>query len=151
MVGGPAVDSFLKRHRTVAIDTSAFIYLVERHPRYHDPCELVFRRVQSGQVAACTSTLTLLEVLVAPHQKGDEELVMKYYALLTTYPHLKLLPLTSEIADRAAQIRAAHRLKTPDAIQAATAVHFAATGFICNDAAFRRVRELDCLILEDIT
>ena len=151
MVNAPALETLLKRHRSVAIDTSAFIYLVEHHPRYHDLCERIFHRIESGQITACTSTLTLLEVLVGPYQKGNEELVMKYYALLTTYPNLTWLPLTGEIADRAAQIRAAYRLRTPDSIQAASALAFGATAIICNDAAFRKVAALECLLLDDHT
>ena len=62
------MDAFLARHQLIALDTSAFIYFVERHPRYF---------------AACTSTLTLLEVLVGPYQSRNEELALKFYSLFS--------------------------------------------------------------------
>lgn len=148
MVAG--VDAFLKRHRRLALDTSVFIYFVEQNSKYHGACDAIFRHMESGALTVCTSTLTLLEVLVGPYRQGNEDLAMKFYALLSTYPNLAWLPLSNTVADLAAKFRADHRLKTPDAIQAATAVHFGATGFICNDAAFRRIGELECLILEDL-
>ena len=143
------MDAFLTRHRLIALDTSAFIYFVERHPRYFGACEKVFRVIESGHIAACTSTLTLLEILVGPYQSRNEELALKFFSLLSTYPHLTWTPLTMDIADRAAKIRAELRLRTPDSIQAASAVASGATGFICNDAAFRRVENLECCVLDD--
>ena len=38
-------------------------------------------------------------------------------------------------------------LKTPDAIHAASAICQGATGFICHDRAFTKIREMDCLVL----
>jgi predicted nucleic acid-binding protein len=54
------------------------------------------------------------------------------------------------IADTAARIRAAHRLRTPDALQAATAVQSEATGLVTNDSVFERVKEFETLVLEDL-
>ncbi len=53
-------------------------------------------------------------------------------------------------ADQAARLRAMCRLRTPDAIQAATALSAQVSGFITNDAAFSRVPELDVLLLDDL-
>ena len=54
------------------------------------------------------------------------------------------------VADIAARLRAEHSLKTPDSIQAASAIVSGATGFICNDKAFKKVRELECMVLDDL-
>jgi predicted nucleic acid-binding protein len=55
-----------------------------------------------------------------------------------------------EIADSSAHLRADLNLRTPDAIQASTAIYSAATGFISNDPVFRKVQALDVLILDDL-
>jgi predicted nucleic acid-binding protein len=133
----------------VFLDTSAFIYLVEKHPRYFPLCERIFGALEAGRTQASTSTLTLLEVLVQPYQLKDDDLVFKFYALLTSYPHLTWVPMTLKVADHAAKLRAEHRLKTPDAIQAATAISRGATGFICNDKAFGKVNNFESLIIDD--
>jgi len=73
----------------------------------------------------------------------------RYFPLRGPIPNLTWVPLTLNVADRAAKLRAEHRLKTPDAIQAASAISRGATGFICNDKIFERVVDFETLIIED--
>ncbi len=148
MVSSQSSD-FFKKHRKVYLDTSVFIYFVERHSRYYDLCDQIFKDLEEGRIEAATSTLTLIEILVQPYRLKKEELVLKFYSLFTTYPNLKWIQLTLDISDLAAKLRAEHNLKTPDAIQIASALSGGATGFVCNDKAFRRVKEIECLILGD--
>src|SRR2546425_866017 len=82
------------------------------------------------------------------YRESDEENAAKYYALLSTYPNLEWVSPTLEIADLAAEIRALHRLRTPDALQAATAVHSNVTTFLTNDPVFRRIKNFEALILD---
>jgi predicted nucleic acid-binding protein len=138
-----------KKHRKVYLDTSVFVYFVEHHPRHFNFCNTIFEDIEEGRIEAATSTLTLLEILVQPYRMKKEELVLKFYSLFTTYPHLKWVQLTLGISDLAARLRAEHNLKTPDAIQMASALSAGATGFVCNDKGFRKIKEMECLILED--
>jgi len=149
VVAPQLLDAFLKKHSLVFLDTSSFIYFVERHPRYSHFCETLFDRIEAGKTRATTSTLSLLEVLVKPYRQNNEELVMKFYALLTSFPHLTWVSMTLNVADRAAKLRAEHQLKTPDSIQAASAITCGATGFICNDKIFKKVKEFESLIIND--
>ena len=84
----------------------------------------------------------------------DEQRVNEFYALLSTYPnlepHLEWVDSTLTIADEAARIRARHRLRTPDALQAATALDTGATGLISNDPAFGRVEGFETLVPDQI-
>jgi hypothetical protein len=41
-------------------------------------------------------------------------------------------------------------MRTPDAIQAATAVQSGATGFISNDPVFQQVEGFETLVLDDL-
>lgn len=147
---GSRLGEFFKTHSKVYLDSSIFIYFVERHPLYFNPCDEIFRNMEEGRIEAKTSTLTLLEILVQPYRQKKEELVFEFYSLFTTYPNLKWIELSAGISDLAARLRAEHNLKTPDAIQAASAISSGAAGFICNDEVFRRVRDIECLILEDL-
>ena len=92
----------------------------------------------------------MLELLVKPYRYDESDETDNIYALLSTYPHLDWQPVSLGIADRAAQVRADINLKTPDAIQAATALIAGATGLISNDPAFRRVTDLEVMILDDL-
>lgn len=144
-----SIERFIKKHHRVALDTSVFIYFIEEHSDYYPFCDKVFESIETGLIKASTSTLSLLEVLVQPYRMKKDDLVYKFYSLLSTYPNLTWIDMNLKIADISARLRAEHKLKTPDSIQAASAVLSGATGFICNDKAFKRVREIECLVLDD--
>jgi predicted nucleic acid-binding protein len=92
----------------------------------------------------------MTELLVLPYREGDDPRANDFYALLSTYPNLAWIAPNLEIADLAARIRAVHRLRTPDALQAATAAHSRATGLITNDAVFERVKGFQTLVLDKL-
>jgi predicted nucleic acid-binding protein len=144
-----ALARFLDRHRIIGLDTSPFIYHLETHPRYGSVAAEVFEWLEQ-RGAAVTSTITMTELLVHPYRKEDLDRVNTIYALTSTYPHLSWMPVTLALADAAARLRAKYGLRTPDAIQVATAVSGAATGFIGNDEGFRRVTELEVLLLDSV-
>jgi len=74
----------------------------------------------------------------------------EYRRLLTTFPNLRLCEVSRSIAEAAARLRAAYGLPLPDMIQAATAMAAQATGFVTNDPSFKRVEDLEILILDDV-
>jgi predicted nucleic acid-binding protein len=92
----------------------------------------------------------MAELLVQPYRNADLERVNQYYALLTTYPNLLWIAPDLEIADMAAKFRAEYRLKMPDALQAATAAKAQASGFVTNDAAFKRVAQFETLQFDEL-
>jgi len=144
-----SLNNFLQNHKAVYVDTSVFIYFVEKKARYHEICESIFKDIESGAIQASTSTLTLLEVLVTSYKLKRDDLVLSFYSLFSTYPNISWVNLTLGISDLAAKLRAEHGLKTPEAIQAASAISCGAKGFICNDGVFEKVKDLDCLIMDD--
>jgi predicted nucleic acid-binding protein len=91
----------------------------------------------------------MTELLIRPYREGNADRVNQFYSLLSTFPNLEWLPVTLEISDEAARFRADYRLRTPDAIQAATAVKGMATGFLTNDFSFKRIEAFETLVLLD--
>jgi predicted nucleic acid-binding protein len=140
----------LSRHSKVGLDTSIFIYQVEENKKYFHLTDSIFAWLEGPRAQAVTSTITLLELLVQPYRLGDIDRVNKFYALLSTFPHLEWVAPTLEIVDMGARVRAECNLRTPDAIQAATAVSGEATGFISNDGGFKRVAALEVILLDDL-
>lgn len=143
--------AFLARHRCLAADTMVFIYYLEDHPRYAPLLQPLFQAWEEGRVAGVTSVLTLLEILVKPLREGRPAVARDYRDLLTTYPHLALVPVDAEIAERAADLRARYGLRPPDALQVATALHAGATAFLTNDARLKAVRELEVVLLDELS
>jgi predicted nucleic acid-binding protein len=149
-LGVARLDAFLRRHRRIALDTSVFIYQLENHPRYVVLTDRVFFWLEQPKGRAVTSTITMTELLVQPYRDGDQRRADEFYGLLSTYPNLNWIAPTLDIADSAARIRAAHGLRTPDALQAATAVQAAASGLITNDSVFKRVTGFETLVLDQV-
>lgn len=147
MVSLPILEGFLRRHKKVGLDSSVLIYFIEDHPQFGALAQKIFESIEMGRNEGVCSPLTLLEVLVQPYRKNDEERINQFYGLLTTYPHLTWMGLSVEIADVGAQLRAKYQLKTPDSILLATTVWSGGTGFIGNDTYLKRVTELDVLVL----
>jgi len=117
----------------VALDTAPFIYLIEEHPQYLPIVRPVFAAIAAGKLPAVTSGLTLLETLVQPYRVGNAVLAERYEALLTRSRGLHLVEITRAVCRVAAQLRAAHALKTPDALQLATALITKCPIFLTND------------------
>lgn len=130
----------------IALDTAAFIYLIEENPRYLPLLEPLFARVDKGQARIATSAITLLEVLVLPYRVGDFRLAERYRELLTRSAGLRLVGLDNAQLCAAAQLRALYRVKTPDALQVAAALSTEGRALVTND---RRLPEIPGLrILE---
>jgi predicted nucleic acid-binding protein len=140
---------FLQRQRRIAVDTSILIYHMEANARYRAVADAVFSWVEKAGHEAVTSTITMTELLVPAYRESDERRVEEFYGLLSTYPNLQWLAPDLETADLAAKLRAQYRLRTPDALQAATALRATATGLITNDPVFARIREFETAILDE--
>ena len=147
MVSPSTLGRFLKKHKQVGLDSNILIYFIEGSPVYQKLTKKVFESIEAGNNMGVCSTLSLLEILVQPYRNKNEELVNQFYGMLTTYPHLTWVDMSLEIADLGAQFRAKYNLKTPDSILLATAVHSQASGFIGNDSKFKKVTEVDILML----
>ncbi len=97
-----------------------------------------------------TSVVTLTEVLTKPIQASDARLIQIYREMLLESQNFTLLPITAAIAERAAELRAAYQLKTPDALQIAAALQAGCEGFVTNDRQLQLVKELRIVILDDL-
>jgi len=145
-----SLAEFLRKHKRIGLDTSIFIFEVEESRKYIEIVHPVFQWLEKPESYGITSAVSMLELLVHPYRRSDLDTVNKFYALLSTYPNLHWVELTLPVADAAARLRAEFNLKTPDAIQAASAMSLQATGFISSDPAFKRLDTLDVLVLDDL-
>ena len=134
----------------IGIDTNLFIYFIEDHPKYGSWCSSLFDLIERGDNPAVTSTITLLELLVQPYREQKDDLTQRIFALTSTYPGIEWKPVTMAVADRGAELRARYRLSTPDAIQLATAIGSKAARFYGNDRTLRRVKEIECIIVDQV-
>lgn len=138
------------RGEIVGLDTAPIIYWVEENPNYLRLVQPFFEALDRGEFEAVTSTVSLLEVLVYPIRCGNMKLAKQYREILLRAKGLATLQLDEEIAERAAELRANYNVRTPDAIQLATALHLNATYFLTNDAGLPPISELSVLLLREM-
>jgi predicted nucleic acid-binding protein len=150
VVGVSTTQGLPPERERIGLDTNLFIYFLEDHLRYGAWCASLFDRIERGHNPAVTYTITLLELLVQPYREQKEDLAQKIFALTSSYPRIEWVPVSMDLADQAAELRARYRLSTPDAIQLATAIGYRATRFYGNDRGLRRVKEIECLIVDDL-
>lgn len=132
----------------VAIDTVAFIYLIEAHPTYLPMVEPVFAAIAKGALEGVTSALTLLETLVVPLRNGDRPLAERYEAILSGSLGLRCVDIDRDVVRDAALVRAATGIRTADALQVATALRAGASSFVTNDRKIPSMPGLAVLLLD---
>lgn len=137
-------------HRLIALDTPVWIYHFEGSAAYGRAADAVLEAVSSGRVAAVASELVLLELLVAPLKKGAQDVADELEMTLLHFPNLRLAPVTRTVLVRAAEVRAHHGLRTPDAIMIATAIESGATLAVTNDDAWRKIDGIEVLLVRDL-
>jgi predicted nucleic acid-binding protein len=129
----------------VALDTQIFIYFIEEDGRYLPLIKSLFEAIDSGDLLAVTSGLSLMEVLVVPYRSGNAALADRYESLLTRSRGLRFIEVDRPLLKAAAQLRATFKLKSPDAIQVAAALVCDCTSFLTNDRRIRTVPGLKIL------
>jgi predicted nucleic acid-binding protein len=136
--------------KVVGLDTAPLIYFMERNPKYIDMMRLFFKLFDLGDFRLVTSTVTLLEVLVHPLQQKNTILAQEYREILLNQESLTVVELTPDIAEKSAQLRAIYSLRSPDAIQMATAICEGASFFLTNDARLPSLPALTVLVLDNL-
>ena len=133
----------------VALDTVAIIYFIEEHPLFLPLIAPIFDQVDSGQLHAVTSAVTLLEVLVIPYRAGNLALASRYEELLTRSRGFHTIELDRAQLRAAAQLRALYRLRTPDALQLAAALSQGCSSLVTNDRDLPALPNLRIIQLRD--
>lgn len=133
----------------IALDTMAWIYEFEAHPRFGPVTHALFTElIGTGRNPAGTSLLVLGELLVRPLALGRNDLAAEYRRIVKSGAGLSVWDVTREVVEKAADLRARHRLKMLDALHVASAIVNGAEVFVTNDAGLNRVDEITLLILD---
>jgi predicted nucleic acid-binding protein len=129
------------------LDACALIYRFEGAAPFRTAAMDLMAQLtaQQDSVELAMSRLSVLECRVKPLREGNAALLKRYDDFFAA---VHILELSSAVVDAATQLRARYGLKTPDALQAASA--FAASEralFVTADAGFARVAGLDVRLI----
>jgi len=133
--------------KTVGLDTAPLIYFIEENPAYIETVRFFFEAMDRGDFLIVTSTVTLLEVLVHPFRSNNRKLAAEYRDILLN-SKLTILEVSTSIAEQAAQLRAAHNIRTPDAIQVSAALSAGASYFLTNDIRLPKIPSIQIFSLD---
>jgi predicted nucleic acid-binding protein len=136
--------------QVVGLDTAPLIYFIEENLHYLDITDAFFEAMFRGEFSVVTSVITVSEVLVYPLRQRNTGLAQQYREILFNSQGLTTIEVFPDIAETAAQLRADYNLRTPDAIQIATAIHGGASFFLTNDARLPSLPGLTVLVLNQL-
>lgn len=117
----------------VYLDSCIVIHLVEGTGPLRRAIDSVLDAQPKGET--WVSDLVRMECLVGPLQLGRRAVQERFESFFDT---VAFVPLSREVFSLAAELRARHRLKTPDAIHLAAAVTGGCDEFWTSDARLER-------------
>lgn len=118
------------------LDSCVVIYLVEGAEDYRAVVQSALE--SSCPEETCVSDLVRLECRVGPIRRNDAAMLERFDQFLGA---AHVVPLTSTVYDLAAELRAHHRVRTPDAIHAAAAIHHGCDEFWTNDRRLSAIED----------
>lgn len=134
----------------IFLDTSCFIYVVEKNNEYNEKVKILFDKITVGEITAISSIITLSEVLVQPIKNNDTTLINLYIELFNQLPNFSLVSPNYGTAIQAARIRAGSNISLPDAYQLALANEHNCKSFVTNDNGLKKFKDLEVLVLNDL-
>ncbi|MDR3214572.1 MAG: type II toxin-antitoxin system VapC family toxin [Azoarcus sp.] len=115
------------------LDTSMVIHLVERSvPEQEAILIAALNERAARKPLLCWTELTRLECRVKPLRERDKDL-LSCYDMFFSQPAASHVPIDKTVFDLATELRARHRLKTPDALHLAAAIEAGCEEFWTND------------------
>jgi len=127
----------------IALDTNVIIYFLEGVEPQASKVEKILDTIVRGKDEGLFSTITIAEVLTGFYIARDISKADKAKKLLKdlTLNSFKIVPVTFEIADLAANLRAKRGGRLPDALIVATALNQKANCIYTQDKDIQRYIE----------
>lgn len=144
------ISAALQSANRIYVDTSPFIYLVEKQKQSFTKMFRIFELIESTPLQVVTSAITITELIVQPLRSGNTDLAQEYHDVLVSNNQCSLASVTKDVAITAGAIRARFAFRTPDAIHAATAIKSGCDTILTNDRDFRRLQDINVLVLDEL-
>jgi len=132
------------------LDACVIIYLIEAKEPFHSKVQKILYHLaaENPAMSIAISRLSVLECLVHPLRQQENSTIEQYRSFFVR-EDLQIIELAPEVIEKALWLRVRHNLRTPDALQAASALEFAYGEllFLTGDKSFNRVPELNVRII----
>lgn len=141
----------LERAGRVHVDARVIAYHLVAHARYIDLTRLLFAALRDGDVAGQSSTLTLYQLLAEAHRRGAGERAEEVVRRLMVLPGLEWVPVSEDIAARAAEVMARLGGRLERAVQVATGLASGADVYLTQGSGLKRIADMRVVNLDAYT
>ncbi len=139
----------MTEYKKIFLDTAPVIYFLDQTPGFGDIALRVFESIVQNNKPIITSVITVEEYLVYPYQNNIPEKETAFFDF-TGDLEINILPITLDIAKKAATIRAKYKyFRAMDALQLATAIESGCDLFLTNDNQLKQFSDIRCVTVED--
>ena len=130
----------IENHERIMLDTAPIIYHIEEKGSLGKISDELFKVIKDRKkYFVFSSVISFSEVLVHPLRSSRKDLVERYRQFLLKSSNFTIYSIDVLIAEKAANLRAKYRLRTPDALQFAVAIENNATLFVTNDKNLNKI------------
>ncbi|MFM7852445.1 MAG: type II toxin-antitoxin system VapC family toxin, partial [Flammeovirgaceae bacterium] len=124
---------------TIFIDTSPFIYLIEKYPVFGDSVEKFLSEQFSDEAKFYTSVISVSEFQVGPKRTNQLQAIADFNELIDKF-NFSIFNITYETADVASSMRAKYPfLKGLDSLQIASTINSGCKSFFTNDSQLKKI------------
>ncbi len=134
--------------RRLLLDTNVIIYFLQGIDRYDNLLKPLFHLFEEGRLEAIISVISEAELLVGVQKKDNKEALVMVELLLNNFPGLSVVPVSRQIGQMAASIRAKTNLPLPDSIIIATAKVAGCEAIVGNDLAWSKIDLPEVILLD---
>ena len=132
------------------LDACTIIYLIEAKKPFYEKVQKTLRHIadENPDTSIAISRLSVLECLVHPLRQQDNFIIEQYRSFFARQD-LQIIELAPEVVEKALWLRVRYNLRTPDALQAASALELSPGEllFLTGDKSFTKVVELNAKLL----
>ncbi len=130
------------------LDACVIIYLLEaKEPFCSEVKETLYQLTELHQdITINVSRLSVLECLVYP-LRHQENAVIEQYRTFFSKQDLQIIELAPEVVEKALWLQVRYNLRTPDALQVASALETPEHIFLTGDKSFSKVTELNVKLI----
>ena len=128
------------------LDASPIIYSIEGVPEFRLAALSWIERAEVAKGVVITSRRSRLECRVKPLREGNTPLLERFDGFFSR-GSLEIVDVSSDVIERATELRAKHDFRAPDAVHLATALVVGADVFLTGDRTLKRCPDLDVQLL----
>ena len=134
--------------KTVLIDSNIIIYLTDMVLPYVALSRRLFEMIETGEVSAVISIISVGEVMQGPLKKGLDRTAREVKDYLVNFPNLSCEPITNRVLDVIGNDKRIQwsKLRTVDSLIVASALKNKVAKIISNDKHFKQALPKGLLI-----